>query len=168
MILLNRINSHTLNLKRPDSVAARSLITDLDKVKSSTCNEPGPSSSQTSNSTPANTDHLYSDTRKKTIDKEEDVEGSESEVKLQDFQSINIERFVERNIAEQIKCTVCLAVPLNLTITACCHKFNCKECITAWLQTSETCTNCRRQITLPDVSEPKGFCENIYGILHVK
>ena len=38
----------------------------------------------------------------------------------------------------------------------------------AWLETSETCTNCRASVTLKDIFEVTGFKENVYDILHVK
>ena len=91
----------------------------------------------------------------------------QSEVSVPELTSISADRFVEKGIAEQIKCTICLGVPLSPTVTPCCEHFNYKECITAWLETSETCTNCRSHLTVKDVSEVAGFKENVYDVLHV-
>ena len=98
----------------------------------------------------------------------EDTLLEEKEVSVPEITSLSTDRFIEKGIAEQIKCTICLGVPLSPTVTPCCEHFNCKECIIAWLETSETCTNCRASITLKDISEVTGFKENVYDILHVK
>ena len=98
----------------------------------------------------------------------EDTLLEENEVSVPEMTSLTTDRFIEKGIAEQIKCTICLGVPLSPTVTPCCEHFNCKECITAWQETSETCTNCRASITLKDISEVTGFKENVYDILHVK
>lgn len=54
---------------------------------------------------------------------------------------------------EDIVCTVCLDPPTDATITICEHIF-CKKCICHHLQqkvTEQTCPNCRRPISFPDL-----------------
>ncbi|PNS97634.2 hypothetical protein POPTR_016G033700v4 [Populus trichocarpa] len=54
---------------------------------------------------------------------------------------------------EDIVCSVCLDPPTDATITICEHIF-CKKCICHHLQhkeTEQTCPNCRRRLSLPDL-----------------
>ena len=80
--------------------------------------------------------------------------------------SLPVERFVEQHIAENIKCNICLGVPLSPVMALCGH-FHCKKCLTTWLDTADTCPACRRILTINDVSEIRGFCENVHQVLHV-
>ena len=77
-----------------------------------------------------------------------------------------VERFVEQHIAEHIQCNICLGVPLSPVMTRCGH-FHCKRCLNKWLDTADTCTACRRTLTMDDISEIHGFRENVHQVLHV-
>ena len=80
--------------------------------------------------------------------------------------SLPVEGFVEQHIAENIQCNICLGVPLSPVMTRCGH-FHCERCLNKWLDTADTCTACRRTLTMDDISEVHGFCENVHQVLHV-
>ena len=84
-----------------------------------------------------------------------------------DITSIPVDRCIEESLAERLKCSVCLGVPIEPTITTCGH-IHCKSCIVHWLSFSNTCTYCRTVVDQEsDVVSLKGFHDSVYKVLHV-
>ena len=65
-----------------------------------------------------------------------------------------------------MQCLICFEVPLEPTITPCGH-FHCKTCIRQWLETSDSCTNCRSTLSIHDIAEISGFRQAVFEAVHV-
>ena len=81
-------------------------------------------------------------------------------------ESVPVEKFVEEHVAKEMQCLICFEVPLEPTITPCGH-FHCKTCIRQWLETSDSCTNCRSTLSIHDIAEISGFRQAVFEAVHV-
>ena len=81
--------------------------------------------------------------------------------------SVPLGRFQEQNLANILKCVVCLAVPKNPVYTPCSHIY-CKTYIISWLNVRSSCPLCRKFLDETDLLSLSPQLSSLFDILQVK
>ena len=93
------------------------------------------------------------------------VEVATTEVIEHEPSSLPVDTFIEKELADKIKCQVCSGVSKRPVASECGHIF-CKECIKTWLNAAFTCPRCSAVVS-SDSLMSMPFETTIHEVLHV-